>query len=94
MDREKLKEILLGHKKFFHDKCVKLLAQNVDITKLTYRDTNKITDEYIDTIIEFTEQIDSDYKETLQHFQNVFKEILDGQFMVQPECQPEEIPKD
>ncbi len=51
IDREKLKEILLGHKTFIAQRCQKLIAEGVDISKLTYRETKKITDEYIDTII-------------------------------------------
>jgi len=51
LDREKLKEILLGHKTFVSDRCRKFLSEGIDITQLTYRDTKKITDEYIDTII-------------------------------------------
>lgn len=51
LDREKLKEILLGHKTFVADRCRKMIEQGIDVTKLTYRETKKITDEYIDTII-------------------------------------------
>lgn len=51
IDRQKLKEILLHHKSFIHKRCQKLIMEGVDITKLTYRETNKITDEYIDTMI-------------------------------------------
>ena len=51
LDREKLNEILLGHKTFISQKCRDLAAQGVDLTKLTYRETDKFTEEYIDTII-------------------------------------------
>lgn len=51
MNRDKLKEVLLGHKTFIATKCRELMAQGVDVTKLTYRETDKFTDEYIDTII-------------------------------------------
>ncbi len=51
IDRKKLKEILLMHKNFVSAKAKKLVEQGVDITKLTYRDTEKLTDEFIDTMI-------------------------------------------
>lgn len=51
LDREKLNEILLGHKTFISQKCRDLAAQGIDLTKLTYRETDKFTEEYIDTII-------------------------------------------
>jgi uncharacterized protein YpiB (UPF0302 family) len=51
MDRDKLKEILLLHKTFISQKCQKLLSEGVDISKLTYRETKKFTDEFIDTMI-------------------------------------------
>lgn len=52
VDREKLKEILLAHKTFISQRCKKLIAEGVDISKLTYVDTKKITDEFIDTMID------------------------------------------
>ena len=51
MDREKLKEVLLGHKTFIALKCKKLMSEGVDVAQLTYRETDKFTDEYINTII-------------------------------------------
>lgn len=52
IDRDKLKEILLAHKTFVSNRCRDLMAQGVDVTKLTYGDTKKITDEFIDTMID------------------------------------------
>ena len=51
IDREKLKEILLAHKTFISQRCKKLIAQGVDISKITYGETKKFTDEFIDTMI-------------------------------------------
>jgi len=51
MDKEKLKEILLMHKTFLSKKCHYLLSQNVDITKLTFKETEKFTDEFIESMI-------------------------------------------
>lgn len=71
MSKEKLKEVLLGHKTFFSQKCRILMEQGVDIYKLTYQDTNKFTDEYIDTMIQSLEvdklldQVDEVMEKTL-----------------------------
>ena len=52
VDREKLKEILLAHKTYISQRCQKLIAQGVDVSKLTYGETKKFTDEFIDTMID------------------------------------------
>ncbi len=51
LDREKLKEILLAHKTFISEKCKKLIEDGIDIHKLTYGETKKFTDEFIDSYI-------------------------------------------
>ncbi len=66
VDREKLKEILLAHKTFISQRCQKLIAEGVDISKLTYGDTKKFTDEFIDTMID-----------KLRHFLMEFDEALE-----------------
>lgn len=57
VDREKLKEILLAHKTYISQRCQKLIAEGVDVSKLTYGETKKFTDEFIDTIDEIDTQI-------------------------------------
>jgi hypothetical protein len=52
IDRNKLKEILLSHKAFISQRCKKLISQGVNVSTLTYGETEKFTDEFIDTIID------------------------------------------
>lgn len=71
MNKEKLREVLLGHKTFISHKCRALMEQGVDIQKLTYKETDKFTDEYIDTMIQSLEvyklldQVDEVMEKTL-----------------------------
>ncbi|CAB4166438.1 hypothetical protein UFOVP844_29 [uncultured Caudovirales phage] len=71
LDRPKLREILLLHKSFISKKCHDLIAEGVDISKLTYRETDKFTDEFIDTMIKslpvdsLLDQVDVVMKETV-----------------------------
>jgi predicted transcriptional regulator len=51
MDRDKLKEILLAHKSYISKVVKNLISKGIDPSKLTYKETDKITDEFIDTII-------------------------------------------
>lgn len=51
IDKEKLKEILLGHKSFISLKCCELSSQGIDISKITYKESDKFTDEFIDIVI-------------------------------------------
>lgn len=52
VDRDKLKEILLAYKTFISQKCQELIVQGVDVSKLTYGETKKFADEFIDTMID------------------------------------------
>lgn len=52
LNKQQLKEILLQHKTFFSNKVKDLIAKGIDISKLTYRETNKFTDEFIEKIID------------------------------------------
>jgi hypothetical protein len=51
VDKKKLREILLAHKTFISQRCQILSSQGIDIRKLTYGETNKFTDEFIEEII-------------------------------------------
>jgi hypothetical protein len=51
MDKEKLKEILLSHKSFLSMKCRELISKGVDLSKITYKESDKLTDEFIETMI-------------------------------------------
>lgn len=51
IDKEKLKEILLAHKTFVSQRIMKLKESGVDITRITYRESEKFTDEFIETMI-------------------------------------------
>lgn len=51
LDKEKLREILLEHKHFISQKVKTLIAQGIDVRNLTFAETNKFTDEFIETMI-------------------------------------------
>ncbi len=51
LDREKLKEILLAHESFMKNRYNKLIYQGMDISKLTDREKEKFTEEFVETLI-------------------------------------------
>ncbi len=51
LDREKLKEVLLGHKSFVAAKCRDLIREGVDLTRVPLNVSEGFTDEFIDTQI-------------------------------------------
>lgn len=82
VDKEKLKEILLMHKTFISKKCHELKNKGIDVTKLTYRETNKFTEEFIDTMIthlpvdSLLDQVDEIMKKTVGY---TSKELIDDE---------------
>lgn len=52
MNREELKNIILGAKTYIADFCRKMISEGKDPTKLTYRETDKVIDDYIDSLKE------------------------------------------
>lgn len=52
LSREDLKNVILGAKTFISHKCREMIDKGQDPNKLTYRQTDAIIDEFIDSIKE------------------------------------------
>ncbi len=52
LSREDLKNIIVGSKSFIGHKCREMIRQGKDPSKLTYRQTDAMIDEFIDSIKE------------------------------------------
>ena len=52
LSRENLRDVIIGAKTFIAKRCVDMLQRGEDPTKLTYRQTDAIIDEYIDSLKE------------------------------------------
>lgn len=52
MNREELKNVILGAKSYIADFCREMIAQGKDPTKLTYRQTDQVIEDYIDSLQE------------------------------------------
>ena len=52
LSKEDLKNVILGAKTFIAHKCREMVEKGQDPTKLTYRQTDAIIDEFIDSLIE------------------------------------------
>lgn len=80
IDKEKLKEILLGHKSFISIKCRELASKGVDLSKMTYKESDKLTDEFIEIMINslpvdsLLDQVDEVMKSTVGY---TSKEMMD-----------------
>lgn len=80
INKEKLKEILLLHKTFISNKCQELMRKGIDVTKLTYQETDKFTDAFIETMINklpidfMLDQVDEVMKQTVGY---TSREIMD-----------------
>lgn len=52
LSREDLRNVILGAKTFIANRCREMIAKGQDPTKLTYRQTDAIIDEFIDSLKE------------------------------------------
>ena len=65
-------------------KCKTLMAQGVDVNKLTYKETDKFTDEFIDTMINqlpvdsLLDEVDKVLKKTTGYDSKSFMEKHDN----------------
>lgn len=51
LDKENLKLVLLAHKAFVSDRIMKWKEEGRDLATITYRESDKITDEFIEKMI-------------------------------------------
>lgn len=78
LSREDLKNVITGAKNFIGHKCREMIEKGQDPTKLTYRQTDAIIDEFIDSITELKmEEILDLVDEVLQETRGInIKELL------------------
>lgn len=68
LSRQDLKNVIIGAKTFIAERCREMIARGQDPTKLTYRQTDAVIDDYIDSLKEVKlEEVLDKVDEILEH---------------------------